>query len=1320
MAGIDPRMLMQGGAGETTTSNRSRDEQQLHASSSTDSTSSDSEGSGSSTQDDGEDMPQDTFVVEKIKNYAPFERAGMEGPTESWPIEEDRYEVRYLVKWEGYEDESEDTWEPKSNFSSEEVWRNFLLACERTRPRELPSHDEVVEEVRKMNRKEVKRRKKQLEEEEKKKKLLAESKPTSSSSKKSSKKKRDSRADSPASVSTTSSRKSRTSQATVSTSHSKSATSNMSNHKLSSVEIRRLRGQSINQEAINEMMAASGSKALQELRLTPPPPPKAQRQSQSKSKNVRDSEGSFAKNDRGGKGKGKEVARDDGEVQNQQQATAHQPNVQQRGFARESSASEEEEEATQRPSTSHQPVAPTSCLPPTAPAPSRGFADEDEEEEDMPMEDTRQPNQQPLLPVTSTPHAQQPFPPSQSLPIHSIPAERPSRPGFAQSDSEEEEQAARQESPRDIKPVVEPSPPPPPTISHQSGPPSRPLRFASDSGDDEDQPAPVRPTYGDSDPPTLASQIQPPSASLPSHPTTRGFALESSDEEEAPGLLRSSQAPQSQPHPQTQAQTSASTIANAAADKSGGFADDSDDDQHEQDATMTVTQSSQVNPTQSSLSTSLPESAPRGFADDSNDEDEEQGQLDAQEPSKGLDVDPIHQSKTLPESTSSAITSTSRRFASESADEEEPGQLETEEGAHVPKEVSNGGNDSGFGGSSKTSGFAVESEDEVEGGNVAETSTTVVSGMDIERSEGATVIQQNDGTGSRKRTWADESDSEGEGVQTVEQEKGREAQGSTAGQEVEKGMKGEEQKNKKARKDDEKRKSGDQVKMQSQSKGENKGNDNKAQPFQSSSTTSKRSSIDGGRQSPPLAKKKKRKNIVVDDEEEEEGVSSSPAVKADVLQSKSSNAQRDALKKLKIGRVSKDGNGKRNSSGGQRSPSVVTNSATDQHSNSHGSGNNKKYEEDPFNYGKQKTTSKNGYVLLNAGVLQFKKLPEAIAGKENPNWPVGALDHERIRWWWKIGKNPLVNFCNFDRVLSHREVYVTPPPTARETGVSKRAAAHEKDYLALQLVLANVEGVKQADSLRSEVTAIFVHASLANELGRFPGKLSELDRLRDRDDVLCFFYGTGDDKQRALRQFWKPLTAITFTPSALIEDPHRLGQLIETASASSNEFDGTRNQFPFMLPQYLLAGGALGSAVDKNDKPVSRPPSETAQLRPARATIFSLVQRKLLPLTKVLPSVEESRVDQTWFPSLPDRTPGDLAVLMKLSQCYKPRFCQVSTERLQKLVCTWRSQYASVRRWIIVATEEEISSLGPAPGVVLATIDRAEELLEQPLASAVG
>lgn len=389
---------------------------------------------------------------------------------------------------------------------------------------------------------------------------------------------------------------------------------------------------------------------------------------------------------------------------------------------------------------------------------------------------------------------------------------------------------------------------------------------------------------------------------------------------------------------------------------------------------------------------------------------------------------------------------------------------------------------------------------------------------------------------SRKKGEGEKQQKEGERQSKDAQQPGKQTaiSSKTTKEKVKQKDKDEDKKKEKA-KEKEQAKETDKVKVKAketqkakeQAKGKTKEKpslaaDTVKNPTKPTSTAkvTKRASTESGRQSPPPAKKKKRR--ISDSDESQEDQPALKLVPANGSTQQKAIKRQDALKNLKIGRISKEDSNTRGPSVPQRSPSVASNSATDHHSNSHGSGNNKKHEEDPFNFGKQRQTSKNGYVVVNASVLQFKKLPEAICGKENPHWPVGMLDHERIRWWWKIGDNPLSNFGNFDRILSHREVYVTPPPSQGEIGTSKRAAAHEKDYQALQLVLAHVDGVKQADSLRPDVTAVFVHASLASELGRFPGKLSELHRLRERDDVVCFFYGTGDDKQRVLRRFWKP------------------------------------------------------------------------------------------------------------------------------------------------------------------------------------------------------
>ncbi|GAA5883905.1 hypothetical protein JCM3774_003046 [Rhodotorula dairenensis] len=55
------------------------------------------------------------FFVERLKDVAIKDLIKLGTPLEEWGPDNDRYEVRYLVKWLGYEDPAEDTWEPKRN-----------------------------------------------------------------------------------------------------------------------------------------------------------------------------------------------------------------------------------------------------------------------------------------------------------------------------------------------------------------------------------------------------------------------------------------------------------------------------------------------------------------------------------------------------------------------------------------------------------------------------------------------------------------------------------------------------------------------------------------------------------------------------------------------------------------------------------------------------------------------------------------------------------------------------------------------------------------------------------------------------------------------------------------------------------------------------------------------------------------------------------------------------------------------------------------------------------------------------------------------------
>ncbi|GAA5925516.1 uncharacterized protein JCM15063_005046 [Sporobolomyces koalae] len=426
-------------------------------------------------------------------------------------------------------------------------------------------------------------------------------------------------------------------------------------------------------------------------------------------------------------------------------------------------------------------------------------------------------------------------------------------------------------------------------------------------------------------------------------------------------------------------------------------------------------------------------------------------------------------------------------------------------------------------------------------------------------------------------------------------------------------------------------------------------------------------------------------------------------------------AQRAALKKFKIGRLPREGAVPIPPIAPTPiSPPAVPNSP-DLLSNSHSSSgtNSKKREQDPFNYGVQRPSAKDGYIRYNVDTPAYKGLPDAITGREKPKWSHEVPDNMRIRSWWGIDGNPIDNFVNFDKVLSHREVYITPRPTPSEVGINKRASVHDKEYLALQLVLAHIKEVKQVDSLRDSVTAVFVHASFSNDLGRFPGKLSELDHWRDREDVVFFWYGSdGNGKRQKLCQFWKPLTAITFTSSALLRDPVRLSRILENAAESRDRVFRARDQFPFMLSQYLLTGGTLGPS-EPGKPSTSNPQSEARQ--PAIDAVMSLLHAGSLTLTRIAPRLGPPYRDQKRFPAHDDSVANDPVAWSRLSQCYLPKYCQVSPERLQNLVCSWRTRYTNIRRWIIIATREEKTSLAAAPGILLVTATEAERIIQRPL-----
>ncbi|GAA5936783.1 hypothetical protein JCM1841_006456 [Sporobolomyces salmonicolor] len=470
---------------------------------------------------------------------------------------------------------------------------------------------------------------------------------------------------------------------------------------------------------------------------------------------------------------------------------------------------------------------------------------------------------------------------------------------------------------------------------------------------------------------------------------------------------------------------------------------------------------------------------------------------------------------------------------------------------------------------------------------------------------------------------------------------------------------------------------------------------------------------------PPLASKKrptglpptKRQRVVQDDE----ASAAEPMVVS----------QRQALQDLKIGRVGQTARLATASpisiaSGAHRRTLSVTSAVSEQLSASVSPKTTQKAL-DSFNYGREWPKAKDGFVVLNHEYLLTKNLPVAAARNDLFRFPPYLVsDVDKIRYLWSIDDNPFDNFVDFNTVMLNdgtpREVYITEPPTAKEFHTNQKARGIQTDYLALQLLLSSpaLASVKQADELRPSVRAVFVHATEVNDFRRQPGKLAELEPFRSRDDVVFFMYGTSDDKKRSLMQFWRPISTVTFTPAAIKRDPQRVPSLLAHAYMAREPFLGERNQFPWMPVQYLLPGGAFELQVD--EKGLTLPPQLDSDInrRNARIQIDGLLIQDVLALASVSPKVA-SYPSLAHFPSTADRLPYTLEMCRYVAGFCRASLCEVDLGELQKLACDWRAHYPQVRHWVVLATEDEIQSTVPVPGLTLVTLDDAEQLLSRPL-----
>ncbi|GAA5887817.1 hypothetical protein JCM6882_000761 [Rhodosporidiobolus microsporus] len=375
---------------------------------------------------------------------------------------------------------------------------------------------------------------------------------------------------------------------------------------------------------------------------------------------------------------------------------------------------------------------------------------------------------------------------------------------------------------------------------------------------------------------------------------------------------------------------------------------------------------------------------------------------------------------------------------------------------------------------------------------------------------------------------------------------------------------------------------------------------------------------------------------------------------------------------------------------------------------------------DPWNQGVERPTAKNGYVVINRDFLSRQKLTDKINRTSRVKFPPELFsDADKVRFFWQIGNNPLDGTDDFDAVLLNdgepREVYIMEPPSSKQVGINKFARFQQNDYSALQLVLSTLEGVKQADSPRDSVSAVFIHVHKASELGRFPGKLAELEKFRTRDDVVFYVYGETEKGKIVFKRVWRSGAAITFTPAALARDHVRLSTLVEQQANSRDLNLRDRHRFPWVPLQYLLPGGAFGLSIDESSAALPPTAEQDLDKRAARLNLCTLLAHDHLSLIRVAPVADSQPYNLAAFPRVSDRMPLTSSAWTQVAEWYPSKYCDLSVAKLQELVCEWRVRYPQLRRWIIIATPEELELCPASPGVDLLTLSQAEELLAHPL-----
>ncbi|KAM0791328.1 hypothetical protein ACM66B_005798 [Microbotryomycetes sp. NB124-2] len=298
------------------------------------------------------------------------------------------------------------------------------------------------------------------------------------------------------------------------------------------------------------------------------------------------------------------------------------------------------------------------------------------------------------------------------------------------------------------------------------------------------------------------------------------------------------------------------------------------------------------------------------------------------------------------------------------------------------------------------------------------------------------------------------------------------------------------------------------------------------------------------------------------------------------------------------------------------------------------------------------------------------------------------------------------NYADFDGVMSRgpdglaRQCWIYAPK--KDIKLQKQARLIEGDYIALQLLLSSIPGVKQADSLRESVTAVFVHASEAANIGKDrQGPLAQLDSFRSRTPKHTVFiiFGEWDDgiqrtKRRLFRRFWAYAAAITFTPQAFIDSPLRIENLLKKV-ATIKTAHRHWSVSAWVPCSYAFPNGPFAS--------------DTKFLW---ALFWSLVRESRLSLFNTL-RVPHGGVE--WPLVFPHRFANVVPVknvLDRMSEDF-PRALPTDMTSYLSSLAHGHNSFLNFRQWIVIRAVNE-KDTEPLPGVEVMTIQQAEAWANRP------